>query len=299
MSRISFMDDPLPSSRGGDIYPKFKLKNGERARLALLEGPFRSFVHQINEPVIVRENGVQKGVKVERKRKDGGTFLVWDEVFVKSFQCFGQEDKLTQSGVDVSNCPACAASTQFDRFKAPQPRYALNAIRYATKGNSSDIQNPFQVSAVVWVFGPQKFDQLRSFAKLGYKLDENDLIVGPCTHEDFQKYEMIVSPNPAVWKDNENTRALTTATFNENRVEDLAKVIAQEIDKDQAQQYIDRARRGWDIVNGIVVNDTEAILASAEVPSSTVNLSDSLAMFSPATAPENPMDFDALLGSLR
>ena len=297
MSRISFTDDPLPSARGGEQFSKFKLKNGERARLALLEGPHREFVHTVYEPVIVTENGVRKGVQVERKRKDGSTFPAWDEAFVKSFLCLGVEDKLTQNGVDVVNCPACAASTQFDRFKAPQPRYALNAIRYATKGSSTDVQTPFQVSAVVWVFGPQKFDQLRSFAKAGYKLDEHDLLVGPCIHEDYQKYEMIVSPNPAAWNDTEHTKALTTATFTENRSEGLAAAIAQQIDKDQIQQYIDRARRGWDIVNGVGVTDTEAIIAASD--RNAAGFAGSLDLNQGAKpSPEGAMNFDSLLSGL-
>lgn len=292
MARIQFTDEVSPASRGGgDIFPKLKLKVGEKARVALLEGPERVYVHQFYEPKIL--NG--KGVLVEKKKRDGGTFEAYDEAFVKSFQCLGDEETVFQSGVDVTHCPACKASTQFDRFRAPQPRYALNVVKYSTKPNG-DLADPFSVSVLVWVFGPQKFEQIRNLAKEGYDLKKHDLVLGPCSHEDFQKYDMIVS-NKADWTATEATQKLTLDTFRSNRTEDLSKVIAPELDSAMISSYVERIKQKWDIVNGNVVTPTEAVLAAAEAVASTPDVSFDVA---PAgqSAEVSTSNFDDLLSGL-
>lgn len=259
MSRISFTDEVSPAQRGsGEVFPKLKLKMGEKARVALLEGPERVYVHQLYEPVIV--DG--RGQMVEKKRRDGSSYQAYDEKFLKSFQCLGDEETLFQSGADAKNCPACKASAQFDRFKAPTPRYALNVIKYNLKPNG-DISSPYSPSVQVWVFGPQKFEEIRNIAKEGYDLSKHDLVLGPCQHEDFQKYTMTVS-NKAAWLENEDTKKITTEAFRENRIENLAKVVAPEMDANLVQTYVERITHAWGIVNGTVVSPTEAVMAASE-----------------------------------
>lgn len=290
MSRVAFTDEVSPAARNsGDLFPKLKLKQGEKARVVLLEGPERVYVHSLYEPKI--ENG--KGVLVEKKRKDQSTYEAYDETFLKKFQCLGDEEVLFQSGVDVTHCPACKASTQFDPFKAPVPSYALNLIKYNTKADG-DLALPFSVTALVWAFGPQKFEQIRSFAKEYGDLKQHDLVLGPCVHETYQKYDMLVSPR-AAWQQDDSTKKLTLETFKANRIEDLTKVIAQEMDAAQVSTYLERIKHKWDIINGVAVSNTEAVLAAAEVTSTPdVSLGDS----TPTETPAVSMDFDALLDGL-
>lgn len=258
MSRISFTDEVSPASRG-DVYPKLKLKLNEKARILLLEGPERVYVHELKEPVIV--DGV--AVKEEKKRRDGSTYVDFKENFVKSFKCLGDEEKVFQSGVDVQNCPACKASTQFERFRQPTTRYAINVVRYNTMPNG-DISTPYGVQVVAWVFGNQKFEQIRNFAKEGYDFKKSDLILGPCQHENFQKYDIIVSPKSA-WQESAASKELTLDAFKAQRLEDLSKVVAPELDYAMVESYVERVQKKWDIVNGTssAVN-TEALVAASE-----------------------------------
>ncbi len=287
MVRIQFTDELSPASRSaGDMFPKLKLKNGEKARIALLEGPERVWVHQLYEPVI--ENG--KGVLVDKPRRDGGTFQAYDEKFVKSFQCLGEEETVYQSGVDVTHCPACKASTQFERFKPPAPRYALNVVKYNTRPGSAEVTTPFGVSVIIWVFGPQKHEQIRNLAKEGYDFSKHDLILGPCTHEEYQKYDMVISPK-AEWRATEETTKLTNETFRANRVESLAKVVSPELDNALVGTYIERIKHKWDIVNGIAISATDAVMIAAEVSAPVVQFDVTPSVPSEATT----SSFDSLL----
>jgi len=293
MSRIQFTDEVSPVQRGGwDSADKLHLKTGEKARVSLPEGPFRSYVHSLQEPVIL--NG--RGVRVEKEGKNNSTFEVWDEKFVKSYQCLGDEETLFQSGVDVRNCPHCEASTSYDRFRGPTPRYAVNVVKYNTKAGSWDVTSPFNASVLVWVFGPQKFQQIRDFATAGFDLRKHDLLLGPCEREDFQKYNMLTAQE-AAWAANAESKKRYEETLSSNRVEteQLARIIAQELSKDVVQGYVDRVKRAWDIVNGVSVNNTDAILSAAEV--GTPN-------FEPVPSPpatgsvDGSTNFDELLSGL-
>lgn len=259
MSRIQFTDEVSPALQRGNNFPKLRLKQGDKARVCLLENPEQVYVHELREPVILNGKGVQK----EKERRDGSKYSDWDEKFVASFQCLGDEETLFQSGVDVKNCPACQASTQFDRFRGPTNKYALNVIKYNTKAGSAEVAKPFQVSAEVWVFGAAKFEEIRNLVKEGnYDLKKHDLILGPCQNETFQKFNIMIAQS-ADWMGDENTKALTAETFKENRIEDLSKVVAQVKDRAQVEEYVNRVKRAWDVVNGVAMSNTDHILGQA------------------------------------
>jgi hypothetical protein len=291
MARIEFTDEAPASQRSGELFPKLKLANGEKARVALLEGPERVYVHQFYEPVIV--NG--QGVKVKKERRDKSTYEAWDTTFLKMFQCLGDEDVLNESGADTKNCPACKASAQFDSFKAPTPRYALNVIKYNVKPNG-EISYPYSPSVMVWAFGPQKFEEIRNIAKEGFDLGKVDLVLGPCVHEEYQKYSMTASLK-AAWLENEETKKVTTQAFAENRIEDLAKVVATRLDSNIIQEYVERISRAWGIINGTVVSPTEAVMAASEF---AANSSPAVDFGSSVSTPSDavPEDFTSLLDGL-
>ena len=292
MSRIQFTDDVSPALQRGNSFPKLKLKQGEWARVCLLENPEQVYVHELREPIIV--NG--KGEQEEKERRDGSKYKDWKEKFVASFQCLGDEETLFQNGVDVKNCPACNASTMFDRFRGPTNKYALNVIQYNTKAGSAEVAKPFQVSTVVWVFGAAKFEEIRNLVKEGnYDLKSHDLILGPCQNETFQKFNIMVAQE-AAWMENEANKALTIETFKENRIEDLSKVVAQVKDRAQVEALVGRVKHAWDVINGTALSATDQILAQAgaadapvlDTPAPTPTLEASAASSS----------FDALLNGL-
>ncbi len=260
MSRINFTDEMSPAmQQRGSSFPKLWLKANEWARVCLLENPEQVWVHDLREPVLLNGKGVMK----TKESKDGSTYEDWDQKFVASFQCLGDEETLYQNGVDVRNCPACDASTQFDRFRGPVPKYGLNVIKYNTKGNSAEVAKPFQVSTVVWVFGPAKFEEIRTLVQVGnYDLKRVDLVLGPCKNEGFQKFNIMVVEG-AAWSQTEETQALTVETFKENRIEDLSKAISQMKDKAQVESLVNRVKRNWDILNGgAAMSNTDQILAT-------------------------------------
>jgi hypothetical protein len=298
MGRISFTDEVSPAFNRGDSFPKLKLKTGDKARVCVLETPYEAFVHQLVEPVIL--DG--KGVMEVRKRKDQSTYEDWKDKFVASFQCLGDEETLFQQGVDVKNCPACEASTQFDRFRGPQPKYALNIIKYNTKAGSSEVQKPFGVSAEVWVFGAAKYAELRALVKEGnYDLKKHDLILGPCEHETYQKFNIMISQT-AEWLADDARKSQTMETFKENRIEDndLSKAIAQVKDRAQVESLVNRVKRNWDIVNGVAISNTDQILAQAGSSNETPTLDNSTPAPTPSLddAAGESLSFEDLIGDL-
>jgi hypothetical protein len=291
MSRISFTDELPASARSNELFPKLKLKMGEKARVALLEGPERVYVHQLYEPNIV--DG--KGVKVKKERRDKSTYEAYDEKFLKMVQCLGDESTLDETGADAKNCPVCKASAQFSYIKAPTPRYALNVLKY-TLNQRGDVSTPFAPTVVAWVFGPQKFEEIRNIAKEGFDLSKVDLVLGPCQHEDFQKYTMTVS-NKAAWLENKDNEKTALAAFRENRFEDLPKIVANRVDADTLQTFVDRINHGWNIINGTVVSPTEAVIAASEFATNSSPAVDfgSTSSISDSTSVE---DFGSLLDGL-
>lgn len=292
MSRIQFTDDVSPAQQRGNSFPKLRLKQGDWARVCLLENPEQVYVHELREPVILNGKGVQK----EKDRRDGSKYMDWDEKFVASFQCLGDEETLFQNGVDVKNCPACQASTQFDKFRGPNTKYALNIVKYNIKSNTAEVAKPFQVSAEVWVFGAAKFEEIRNLVKNGnYDLKKHDLILGPCQNETYQKFNIMVAQD-AAWMADESNKALTAETFKENRIEDLSKVAAQVKDRAQVEEFVNRVKRAWDIVNGVSMSNTDQILAQ------TGTAPDTLVLDTPAPTPtldtETVQSFDDLLSGL-
>lgn len=261
MARVSYTAE-VKSANSGPSFPKLKLELNERARIVLLEEPDRQYMHQLYEPIIV--DG--KGVMVTKKRKDESTYETYDEKYVKHFLCIGDDEALEENGVDVRNCPACYASTQLDRFKAPQPRFAMNIIKYGTRPGTTEVTTPFQVSVLAWVFGNEKFSKLRTLALDGWDLKTHDLNLGPCSNEGYQKYDIQISQQ-AAWLSNDETKQRTAETFKSNKLEDLSPLIAPKLESSVIQSYVDRVRKGWDIVNGTSMSNVQSILASAEVPS--------------------------------
>jgi hypothetical protein len=130
------------------------------------------------------------------------------------------------------------------------------------------MSSPYSPAVQVWVFGPQKFEEIRNIAKEGFDLSKVDLVLGPCQHEDFQKYTMTASLK-AAWLESAETTKITKEAFAENRIEDLAKVVAPKLDSDNIYTYVERISHAWGIIHGTVVSPTEAVIAASEFAANT------------------------------
>jgi hypothetical protein len=270
MARISFTAD-IKQHSNGPSFPKLKLDKDESARIVCLEEPVREYVHTLEEPVIV--NG--RGEKKTYDRKDGSTYEKWLTKYVKHFLCVGDEGALEESGVDVVNCPACKASTQMDEIKPPKTRYAMNIIKYNVKPGTAEVTNTFGVNVIAWVFGDQQFGMIRKLALEGWKLQEHDLILGPCTDAGYQKFSITPSQNVAAWMASDANKKHTKEVFGDNKTDDLTNLIAPSLDISVIKSSLERVQRGWDIVNGrSAASPVDSILASVETKSLTDSLSD-------------------------
>jgi hypothetical protein len=65
----------------------------------------------------------------------------------------------------------------------------MNVIRYALRANGSLVQ-PFSCQCVVWSFTEGTYNRLVDIAQEHGSLVGRDLVLGPCTDEGFQKFEI-------------------------------------------------------------------------------------------------------------
>lgn len=292
MARVSFTAD-LPASRSRNSIPKLKLGINETARIACLELPIAEYRHTLEKPKIL--NG--KAVMETKERKDKSLYETNAMEYISSFLCLGDEGIMEEVGVDVDNCPACFASTRSDAVKPPKPRYAMNVVKYNTKPGTSEVANSFGITVIPWEFSEQTFKIIRKFALEGYNLQEKDLILGPCTNEDYQKFEIMASMTGA-WLASESTKKTTTDTFEENKasLKDLQSLCGQVKESKWIQKDLDEVKDRWDEINGTKPNVVDAKLNKAE----TVTINDATEVELPASEDsEIVLDFENLLGSLK
>jgi hypothetical protein len=298
MPRISFTQEVGPS-KSASSFPKLKLGMGETARVVCLEEPVMAYVHTLEKPQI--RNGV--AVMETKKRKDGQEYTKNAMKYVSSFLCLGDADVMAERGVDPDNCPACKASTRSDEVKAPKPKYAMNVLRYATRGNQGELASQFNVSVEAWVFSNQQYSQLRKLALEGWKLQEHDLILGPCQDETYQRFEIVLSQQ-AHWMASEDNKKRSLATFKENKASDdeLETLCARKVERKYIEQDLEQVHDAWLQLNGVAAGPVDKILQTTD----SVQLpEDSIANFdTPATATtfsksaSVELDFDALMEGL-
>jgi hypothetical protein len=231
-------------------YPKLKLKNGERARVLVgLESPVREYVHTLRKPQVI--NGVPQMIKATRK--DGSTYDDYKMDFLSRPLCLGDASVLAKEGSDVRNCPMCALAKQHpDMTSAPQRRYAMHVIRYKTKAGTFDLITPYSIEVLVWSFTDRIFNQIADAANEWGDLRKHDLLLGPCTNETFQQFEMSVGAK-AAWLEDASRKALTAQAFAENQIEDLAIACGSKKEKRWVDEDLNKIREAWASVSGAEV----------------------------------------------
>lgn len=302
MPRVEFKSENKVATTNYD-YPKLKLKNGERARILLLEDPVVEYVHTLRKPQVI--NGVPQ--MFTDKRKDGTEFETNKMDFLSRPICLGDATLLADKGSDPKNCPMCKlAQTNPDFTSAPQRRYAMHVIRYRTKGGTSDIVTPFSVETLVWSFTDKTFNKIIDFKEEWEDLRKHDLLLGPCTNETFQQYDISVSAK-AAWLEDDERRKLTALTFKENQIPDLTIACGSVKEKRWIDEDISVILAAWTEVNGAeskVTPDSASLdsdLSDLLGGGDTEKWSDSAPEADPADAekPSAPVaDVDDLLGDL-
>jgi len=239
-------------------YPKLKLKNGERARIVLLESPSVEYVHTLQKPQII--NGVPQ--MVTEKRKDGTEYQDYKKDFMARPLCLGDFATLQKDGADPTNCPICALAKEHpDWVKNPQRRYAMHVIKYKTKTDGT-LQTPYSVEVVVWSFTDRIFNQIIDFKEEWGDLRSHDLLLGPCENETFQKFEINVGAK-AAWLEDDSRKALTAETFKENKIPDISIAIGAKKEVRWVNEDLAAITQAWTLIAGATTVDTEVLGGSS------------------------------------
>lgn len=261
MPRVGFAVENKVATVNYD-YPKLKLKKGEHARILVgLEDPVVEYVHTLRKPKIV--DG--KPQMFMDERRDGTKFENYKMDFVSRPICLGDAAELEKKGSDPAHCPACKLAKDFpDYAREPQRRYAMHVIRYRTKGGGTEVAVPFSVEVVVWSFTDTIFNKIIDIKSEWGDLRKHDLLLGPCTVEDFQKFD-ITPASKAEWLADPERQKVTALTFRENQIPDLRIAAGSVKQKQWVEQDVDAIIENWRIVKGV-----------EESTSSTVSLDDDL-----------------------
>lgn len=246
MPRVEFKAENKVATTNYD-YPKLKLKSGERARIIVgLEDPIVEYVHTLRKPQVI--NGVPQMFKAERK--DGTTYDDYKMDFISRPICLGDATILADKGVDPKNCPMCKLAQEHgDYTSPPQRRYAMHVIRYRTKGGTTDIQTPFSVEVLVWSYTDKTFNKIVDFKEEWGDLRKHDLLLGPCTNETFQQFDITVAAK-AAWLEDAERKQLTAQTFKENQIPDLTIAAGSVKQKQWVEQDIQTILEAWGQVLG-------------------------------------------------
>ncbi len=246
MPRVEFKPENRVATTNYD-YPKLKLKSGERARIIVgLEDPVVEYVHTLRKPQII--NGVPQ--KFLAERKDGTTYEDYKMDFVSRPICLGDATILADKGVDPKNCPMCRLAQEHgDYTSPPQRRYAMHVVRYRTKAGTTDVQTPFSVETLVWSFTDKTFNKLVDFKEEWGDLRQHDLLLGPCTNEVFQQFDITVAAKGA-WLEDPERKKLTAQTFKENQIPDLTVAVGSAKQKQWIEQDIHLIVDAWGQVLG-------------------------------------------------
>lgn len=226
-------------------FPKLKLKNGEKARIIVgLEDPVMEYVHTLRKPTIVDGAPVIKPVTNE---KTGVVTQEYQKDFVGNPICLGDEAIIADKGLDPAHCPACALAKEHpDMAEPPKRRFAMHVVRYRTKANSFNVQTPFSVELLVWSFTDMVFNKIVDAKEEWGDIRKHDFLLGPCTNETFQKFDINVGAE-ATWLTNDEWRTIVAQTFKENQIPDLTVAVGRQVQPEWMKQDVQQILEAWRI----------------------------------------------------
>lgn len=264
MPRVPFTPENKAPTTSYD-YPKLKLKSGEHARVVLLEDPVMEYVHTLRAPQII--NGVpQMGTE---KRKDGTEYQDYKKDFVSRPLCTGDLTVLSETGIDTQGCAMCRMAEENPTWMgAPQRRYAMHVVRYRTKAGGFALATPFAVELLVWGFTDMVFNTIVDAKTEWGDLRKHDLLLGPCSNEMFQKFDINVGAK-AEWMDDKERQQLTVETFKNNQIPDLSIACGAKKEERWLLEDLNKIRLAWAVVErssatpGQVIGNPQESLDSA------------------------------------
>lgn len=179
-----------------------------------------------------------------QRQKDGTEIERVKYDFIGRHICLGDIGVLEARGVDSGNCPECEASTESDAVRSPERRFAMHVIRYGTQPGGFQVATPFSVNLLAWAYGDNIYNKLADAAAEWGDLTKRDLLLGPCTVAQYQKFDIAVAAQ-AAWMQDESTQQLTVTTFRENQCKDLQSLIARKVDRQMMEQDLETVVRRY------------------------------------------------------
>jgi hypothetical protein len=244
------------------------------------------FVHTLRAPKII--NGTpQMGTE---KRRDGTEYQDYVKDFVSRPLCTGDYQTLVDTGIDAEHCAMCRESKDHPEWvPGPTRRYAMHVIKYKTKPGGFTLATPFSVELVVWGFTDNLFNSIVDFKAEWGDLRQHDLLLGPCTNETFQKFEVNVGAK-AEWMENDERKKLTVETFKNNQIEDLSIACGSKKEPRWLEEDLTKIKLAWQIAERSNLKPG-TLGQSAESTSLAEDLSSLLQAAEPGgTAPEKPQN---------
>jgi hypothetical protein len=261
-------------------FPKLKLAKNERARVALLENPEYGWTHDLRAPKIT-DGRVEYQIV---QRKDGTSFEAPKMEWVGRHRCKGDDDIIEGDGrgLDAKHCPMCAVAKESpNKVDAPKRRFAVHVVKYNTKPGTYDLSDaPFSVGIFVWQFTEFLYDKLIGINSIVGSLSNNDLLLGPCTDVQFQKFDLNYAMD-AIWKSSPEYKDITTATLKSNRAPDLMSYVARDSELRWIEKDLETVSEAYRVMTG---KGDEPKLAATEMPKLQGDLENLLNN----TAPEAP-----------
>lgn len=226
-------------------YPTLKLKKAEVKRIIVIEPePLFEYVHTLRVPQFD-----QAGNPIYRQEKDknGNEYQTLDYTFIGRHICIGDYNVIDDKGHDAKGCPVCAASAETEAVEKPQRRFAMHVMVYRTNPGTSQVSEPFSVECVAWAYADTVFNTITDLAAEWGDLKKTDVILGPCTVEKFQRFEIKIG-NGCEWlvgSDLDNNvlgekAKLTINTYKSTQSKDLSALIGRRLTRDEVMADLDK-----------------------------------------------------------
>lgn len=262
MTRMAF--DPKNKAEQVGDFPRIKFELNERKRIICLEDPVFAYVHTLRAPKVVDGRAVME----EKKRRSGETYTAYSMDFLSRVNCLGDQGILEDKGIDPKNCPACNLASSSDMADAPERRFAMHVIVYSIRPGGFDITTPFSCQTSVWAFTDRMFNKLTDFVAEWGTLRNHDLLLGPCTDKNFQKFEIAIASR-AAWQETDpggaDRKALVVETFRQNQTKDLEAFCGRKVDRRFLEDDLATIQARWRVANGVSTADgTEGADALAD-----------------------------------
>lgn len=245
----------------GTSFPQLKLEaQGDHARLKLAEAdPTYEWVHTLRKMKLSPVTGAPiMTTRKFGKGDDAEEREVYDLDFVGTPICFGNDDVLTDRGIDPDHCPICKATQDYpdlyDCISKPERKWAVHVFRYATKGKSTQPIEPLSVEVRVWRMSDNRYARVVSvLEEFAPNVDGDpmrvDITLGPCNNVKFQNYEVQGSPRCALASSQADwDRA--EQIFAANHVEDLSPYCGRKADVKYVKNDLDEIIGKWRAAQG-------------------------------------------------